>query len=143
MSTVEPFADLDVSEIAAWLEAIPVEHWPGMADLDWHGARARLNPLRDAVIGHFDGCAVMGYGLFLLAAGQGHPTHTDVQPPEWVTRVHVPIVTNPQAIVITDEGTVHMEAGRAYRFDTRRNHAVANGGTTPRVHFILDVREVT
>lgn len=141
MSTIEPFADFDVSDIAAWLEEIPAEQWPGMADLDWHRARSRLGSLRDAVIGHFDGCSVMGYGLFLLAAGQGHPTHTDVQPAEWLTRVHVPIVTNPLAVVITDEGTVHMVAGRAYRFDTRRNHAVQNDGATPRVHFIIDVKK--
>lgn len=67
--------------------------------------------------------------------------HTDVQPPDWVTRVHVPIVTNEHATVSTDEGTFHMQSGVAYRFNTRRNHAVRNGGEQHRVHLVFDVRK--
>jgi quercetin dioxygenase-like cupin family protein len=82
---------------------------------------------------------VAGIGTFVLDPGQEHPMHTDEQPPEWITRIHVPLVTNPLAVVETEKGSFHMEAGTAYSFDTRKQHAVRNGGDTPRVHLVFDV----
>lgn len=111
-----------------------------MSDAAWHGADRHCRPVAEGLLKHFPGCALSGVGLFLLAAGQEHPMHTDVQPPNWVTRVHVPVLTNELSTVTTDEGTFHMQAGTAYRFNTRRNHAVANGGVSPRVHLVFDVR---
>jgi quercetin dioxygenase-like cupin family protein len=140
MPTVEAFATADVSEIGAWLLAIPESEWPGMADPAWHGADRLLPRVAEELMQHFPGCALSGVGLFLLAAGQEHPAHTDEQPPDWVTRVHVPIVTNPRATVTTDDGTMHMEAGTAYRVNTRERHAVRNDGETPRVHLVFDVK---
>ena len=105
---------------------------------------ATVEPFADVfalLMAEFPGCVMGGIGLFTLDPGQEHPTHTDVQPPEWVTRVHVPLVTNELATVTTDEGTFHMQAGKAYKFDTRRPHAVRNGGTEPRVHLVFDVRK--
>ena len=141
MGTIEPFADVDVSDLAAWLRAIPVAEWPQMADPAWRGCGDRCRPLADALMAEFPGCAISGLGLFLLAPGQVHPAHRDEQALDWVTRVHVPIVTNAQATVTTDDGEFHMEVGKAYRFNTWATHAVANHGTTPRVHLVFDIKK--
>lgn len=137
--TIEPFADIDVSELAAWLKSIPVAEWPKMADPAWRGSGEKCRPLAEALMAEFPGCVMTGPGLFLLAVGQVHPAHTDVQPPEWVTRVHLPIVTNKSATATTADGTLHMKAGRAYKFNTTQTHAVENAGKTPRVHLVFDV----
>lgn len=58
-----------------------------------------------------------------------------------LSRVHVPIVTNPNAWFMWEpEGTkVHFEAGKAYSFNTLVNHAFGNDGDTERVHLTFDV----
>jgi hypothetical protein len=138
--TIEPFAEVDVRALAAWLNAIPVAEWPKMSDAAWRGSGDKCRPLAELLIAEFPGCSISGLGFFLLAPGQLHPAHRDDQPPEWVTRVHVPIITNPLASATTDDGTIHMQVGKAYRFNTRASHAVYNGGSTPRVHMVFDVK---
>ena len=101
-----------------------------------------LKPLAEKITAeHFPGCHVAGYGLFLLEPGQEHPAHQDIQPLEWVTRIHVPIVTNELATATDEFGTIHMAVGKAYTFDTRKTHSVVNAGTTPRVHFVFEVHD--
>lgn len=141
MATIEAFADVDVSEHAAWLHAIPVSEWPKMADPNWHGWTDRFKPLVWTLMREFPDGSLAGLGLFLLAPGQEHPAHRDEQPPDWLTRVHVPIVTNDKAAATTDDGTMHMQVGKAYKFNTLETHAVSNQGTTPRVHLVFDVRK--
>lgn len=87
--------------------------------------------------------------LSRMMPGQVHGMHQDQQPNGWVTRVHVPIVTNEKAwhtfedTAVLDQGgyvnTIHMRVGRAYTFNAQRRHAFGNAGTTPRVHLIFDV----
>lgn len=141
LATVEAFADVDVQALAAWLQAIPEAEWPKMADERYRGWGDRFRPLATALMVHFPGCALAGLGLWTLEPGQRHPAHCDEQPPDWVTRVHVPIVSNPLATVTTAEGEMHMKVGKAYRFNTRETHAVENAGATPRVHFVFDVKQ--
>lgn len=141
MPTVEPFADVDVQDFADWLHTVPMTGWPKLADPAHLGWGERFKPLAVSLMAAFPGCSMSGMGLFLLEPGQEHPAHRDEQAPGWITRVHVPIVTNPLATVTTDEGEMHMQAGRAYTFDTLKTHAVRNGGTTPRVHLVFDVRK--
>lgn len=141
MPTIEPFADVDVTELAARLTAIPVSLWPRLIDPTKFGWAEIAAPLVDhLMVWNFTNCLCGGVGLFVLDPGQRHTPHTDVQPPEWVTRVHVPVVSNPLATATTDEGTIHMLVGKAYRFNTRALHAVYNGGKTPRVHLVFDVK---
>lgn len=77
-----------------------------------------------------------------IIPGRGHPYHQDSQPPAWVTRVHVPVVTNPDAWFMwqpEDGVKVHFAAGQAYTFNTLVPHAFANDGPTDRVHLTFDV----
>jgi hypothetical protein len=115
------------------------------AEVDVNGLDPTNNesgrPIAEALTAtHFPGCSVSGVGFFVLDPGQVHPAHKDIQPPYWVTRVHVPVETNDKVIFTMDDGTHHMEVGKAYRFNTLATHAVENGGKTPRVHLVFDVR---
>ena len=89
---------------------------------------------------HYPGCVIGGLGFFTLDPGQIHPVHKDDQPPEWVTRVHIPLQTNPHAVTTMEDAPHRMVVGTAYRFNTMVEHAVSNGGKTPRIHLVFEVR---
>lgn len=54
-------------------------------------------------------------------------------------RLHIPITTNPQAITYIRGEKWHWGAGEAWYGDFGSLHAVHNGGTSDRVHLVLDV----
>ncbi len=76
-----------------------------------------------------------------LVPGATYELHRDPQAPNWLTRVHVPLVTNPAAwLSFADQGSrVHFEAGRAYLFNTLASHHYGNDGEADRVHLLFDV----
>jgi len=53
-------------------------------------------------------------------------------------RLHVPLVTNPDAIMQFSHCTVHMAAGWIWKLDPTVSHAISNTGTHSRTHLILD-----
>jgi hypothetical protein len=53
-------------------------------------------------------------------------------------RVHVPIVTNPQASVEVDAETLHIPAGEVYEISNTRPYAIRNAGDTSMIHLVLD-----
>lgn len=61
-------------------------------------------------------------------------------------RLHIPIVTNPGALMIVDNFATHMPAnGSVYYMNTEKYHLALNGGESSRVHLvatILDVKNV-
>ena len=139
MNAIEKLADVDVDALVAWVAGVDPCDFRMFADPAWGGCAERCRPIAEALVAaHFPGCRVSGVGLFVLAPGQTHPAHRDEQPPEWVTRVHVPVLTNPLATATVDSGTLHLDVGCAYTFDTRQTHSVSNDGTTPRVHLVFD-----
>lgn len=79
--------------------------------------------------------------LSRMRPGQSHDFHVDPQRGDWVTRVHVPIVTNPGAwLMFEAKGQrVHFEAGKAYTFNAMERHSFGNDGEADRVHLIFDV----
>ena len=66
--------------------------------------------------------------------------HRDIMP-EWkdLYRVHVPIYTNPNAYLISNEYSQHYTTGYAWTFDNQADHGVVNGNEE-RVHLIFDVK---
>lgn len=54
-------------------------------------------------------------------------------------RLHVPLITNPEALMVFDEEAVHMQSGYLWKLDPKRaRHAAYNGGTESRTHLIMD-----
>ncbi len=60
--------------------------------------------------------------------------------PAWYEpfRIHVPIISNPGARLLSEGRSIHLATGSAWSFDNQRDHAVVNGDET-RVHLIMDV----
>ncbi|HWS72452.1 MAG TPA: sulfotransferase [Thermoanaerobaculia bacterium] len=54
------------------------------------------------------------------------------------TRVHVPIVTDPDVQFLCGDASVHMAAGQSWIFDTWRRHNVLNPNPTRRIHLVAD-----
>lgn len=145
-----PFASVDVTAVAAWLASIPFEAWPQqrldelrpamVTDLGWRGFREIASPIVAELMPRFPGCSPFQHMLSAVMPGHRIESHRDEQAPYWVCRVHVPLMSNPDARFITCGVAHHLETGFAYDVDTRDDHAVVNDGETPRVHFMFDVR---
>jgi hypothetical protein len=148
----EPFASVDITEMAAWIAAIPFSDWPQqhkvdeqlrpamVTDLTWHGFGVEAAAIVGWLSGYFPGCAA--YQLMLSVVMQGHSIepHTDAQPPNWITRVHVPLLSNDAAWFDCGGKSFVLKPGSAYKVNTEAEHGIRNLGTTPRVHFMWDVR---
>jgi hypothetical protein len=156
---VEPYGDVDVREAVKWIKAIRFEDWPQQSkvddqlrpamvtNLDWHDFRniavAIVKQLGFELsqpgtgMGHDDTYQWM---LSCVMPGHGIEAHKDAQADYWKFRVHVPLLTNPKAFTEMEDGKHHLEVGKAYKVNTAAMHAVENGGRTPRVHFMFDVR---
>ncbi|MFJ7209461.1 aspartyl/asparaginyl beta-hydroxylase domain-containing protein [Streptomyces sp. NPDC098789] len=54
-------------------------------------------------------------------------------------RLHIPLVTNPSAVLVTAGARVHMGAGSLWRLTPSRAHGVRNATGPARLHLIADV----
>lgn len=136
---------VDAAEAVRWLlekePPFPEPSTPAKPQrVFWFGPGV-MSDLVTAVLAHFPGRAPHQVCLSRVRPGQRHPLHVDVQRSDWVTRVHVPLVTNPGAwMLFEEEGErVHFEAGHAYTFNTLARHAFGNDGDQDRTHLIFDV----
>lgn len=61
--------------------------------------------------------------------------------PAWKTpfRVHVPLTTNDDAMLLSEKRGKHFDVGEVWTFDNQSEHAVVNGDTV-RTHLIFDVQ---
>lgn len=85
-----------------------------------------------------------------IRAGEVIKPHRDLHP-NWFNkvRVHIPVVTNPNALFHVwetdnilkreDRTDFHMKAGTSWVFDTWRVHAVTNFSQEDRIHLIIDI----
>ena len=65
--------------------------------------------------------------------------HTDDHPSwERNVRIHIPLVTNPEAVLLVEGRSKHLPVGEVWTFDNQSPHSVMNGGAT-RIHMIVDV----
>lgn len=54
-------------------------------------------------------------------------------------RIHVPLSTNDNAIMISGNETKHLPVGTIYEFHNNLTHKVENKGSSPRVHLVMDL----
>lgn len=144
VGTVEYLADVDVRALAEWLTPIPAGKWPSDSSLiivGWHGFPFRVAQIVDEVLALFPpGSAADGLMVSIVLPGRSIPPRIDDQPPNWLCRVYVPLLTNPESQLIVGEQAYHMEVGKAYRVNTEAIHSLVNGGTSPILHFICDIK---
>jgi len=152
----------DLRPVINWLLAIPLSSWPKQSsghpaminDIEWPGLVQSMTPhglgdITNDLVGVLTkrlASRLVARGtnyqrmLSVVMPGESIPEHADRQEPGWLTRVHVPLLTNPHAVFAIDGEANHLEVGRAYLVDTTVMHSVSNGGITSRVHFMFDVR---
>jgi hypothetical protein len=84
------------------------------------------------------GGAVYAFLFRMKPTGVARP-HTD-DDPAWKQplRVHVPIITNDGAFLLSRGRAKHLAVGEAWTFDNQAMHAAVNGETV-RTHLIMDV----
>lgn len=143
MSNWQRLCDVDPAPLLAWLPAAAwATAWNGISRV-WDVPPDLTAPIVAAVLLAVDGArAAKEICLNKIEPGWGHNLHVDgARWAGWITRVHVPLMTNPDCWhLFESEGVkVHMEAGGAYSFDTEARHAFGNDGNTPRVHLLFDV----
>ncbi len=155
--------DVDIAPLAAWLaegdKGWPAPSTPSKPQRVREIPAALLEPIYAGVLESFSwvlavkaeretgklpnsiSMAPADPMLSRMLPGQSHPMHVDRQRADWITRVHVPIVTNPGCWMAWEEEDqrVHFEAGKAYSFDTTARHAFGNDGESERIHLIFEV----
>ena len=78
--------------------------------------------------------------LARLKAGHQIDMHTDGAGSNLqVHKIHVPLITNPGAILCVDKAEEHLELGWAYEVNNITRHGVRNTGADDRVHLIFEV----
>jgi hypothetical protein len=152
--TCEPLCGLDASRLSNWIREIPLAAWPQqnrlsvdypypamVADLEWQGFGEIVSSCVEALMQFFEGGVPTHRMLSIVIPGQRIARHDDVQGENWRCRVHVPLVTNPGAVMFFDDESFHMEVGTAYRVNTEVPHSLHNLGSEPRIHLFFDVIE--
>ena len=73
-----------------------------------------------------------------LKAGAKSLVHKDSNENEYMARIHIPLITNPKCIFISDGTDLHMEAGSAYMVWVNNWHQIRNDSDQDRYHIIMD-----
>ena len=87
--------------------------------------------------------------LARLAAGRGIDVHVDQEPDRTgafaqashalTHKIHVPIETDPRAVLTVGGADFHLEAGYAWEVNNLAPHGAFNGSERDRVHFIFEL----
>jgi hypothetical protein len=86
-------------------------------------------------------CEVRSVRLMRLTPGSIIKEHSDhdLGVEFGVARVHIPVTTNPDVDFRLNGARVEMKAGNAWYLRLSNPHAVANRGSSDRVHLVLDL----
>ncbi|SFJ84580.1 aspartyl/asparaginyl beta-hydroxylase domain-containing protein [Caulobacter sp. UNC279MFTsu5.1] len=86
-------------------------------------------------------CEVRSVRLMRLTSGSVIKEHTDLDlgVETGAARIHVPVTTNPDVEFLLNRTRVEMGEGQAWYLRLGDPHAVANRGTSDRVHLVLDL----
>ena len=80
--------------------------------------------------------------LARLQAGHGIDRHVDSGGSNpYVHKIHVPLETNPGAVLHVDGEDFHLESGHAWEVNNLAPHGAFNGGEADRIHLIFEVFE--
>jgi len=112
---------------------------PGVTEFVDTPWRARF-PALSSVVDAFRS-PVRTVRLMRLAAGSVIKEHEDLDldVADGFARIHVPIVTNPDVDFRLNGERVIMAPGEAWYLRLADRHSVVNGGTTARIHLVIDL----
>jgi hypothetical protein len=96
-------------------------------------------PHMRAVLAQFE-CTVLSARLMRLTPGSTIKEHSDhdLDVAIGTARIHVPVVTSDDVVFLLNQVPVDMAPGSAWYLRLADPHYVHNGGTTDRVHLVID-----
>lgn len=113
-----------------------------VTDLDWYSfSRITDSLVRYATPDALSHLAERNRMLSVVMPDAVIEPHTDQLTDDWITRIHVPLTSNPDAMFISGDIVHRLAVGMAYEINTRERHAVWNAGQTPRVHLMFDLHK--
>lgn len=102
-----------------------------------------LSPLVEFLTDKIQGHKIIRGELVNLLPGRSLIPHIDVY---WFhkesRRIHVPILTNNNAMLTFEGRPYHLELGKVYEINNRILHSGYNNGETDRIHLILDMMPI-
>lgn len=105
------------------------------ADTSWLDALPYMRGVLESIPAPLHAARLMALGPDTV--GMDH--HDPKYGPRWgVVRLHVPVVTNPQALLVLDGVTHNWKPGEFWFGDFSRTHHVENGGSDHRTHLVID-----
>ena len=113
---------------------------PAAAAADWGDTDAlRASQALAAAVARFQ-CDLQSVRLLRLGPGASIREHSDYRlgHEDGEVRVHVPITTSAEVEFLHDGQRVEMAPGEAWYLDLNLPHSVANRGSEPRVHLVVD-----
>lgn len=119
----------------------PAVHYSNPGWAAWSGL---LQPVMEqAIAPYYFRKPVFAKAMFArLAAGASIDMHVDgAGSNPRCHKIHVPLITNPDAMFMVADEQAHLAEGRAYEVNNVARHGVVNGGTGDRIHFIFEVYE--
>lgn len=144
--------EVDITDVLNWIKSIDYVDWPQQPRIDkdkirpamvndpnWFRFYKNTDNLVKQIMWQFPNHHDCNRMLSVVMPGASIEPHKDLQIKEWVTRIHVPLMTNPEALFYIAGDYVHMEVGKAYLIDTEAEHGVVNTGNCERIHFMFDV----
>ena len=122
-----------VANFRDWRDSHDRALWP-----EW---RHLLEPVMKAATADY-GYQRGAYPRVMLArmapGGVIHP-HRDANPAaKWPHKIHVPLFTNPDVVFYVDGVEYHFAEGEAVEVNNMGVHAVANRGSSDRIHLIFE-----
>lgn len=146
-SSCKPLCHVDVRNLIKWVADIDPSYFEKVtsdrplviADGRWMDMADMTAPVMMDVMEQFPGYKADGPQITTVHPGDYVPHHVDSCPPGWFTRIHVPLITNKDAVMITEGKEHHLEVGTAYTFDISKPHAIRNAGNASRIHLMFDV----
>lgn len=117
----------------------PEDHYETQGWAVWRGL---LEPVMAAAVEPY-GLAQPEYSKAMLArleAGQGIDLHSDGAGSNLRThKIHVPLITNPDALYLFGDQGFHLAEGRAWEVNNIVPHGGVNAGDADRIHLIFEV----
>lgn len=120
----------------------PILRITSTPDTQWEdGERLAELPAMSAVRAAFD-CEIEAMRLMRLGPGSEIHEHrdADLSADYGMARLHIPVLTNPEVEFRLAGVPVTMLAGECWYLRLSERHAVANRGTTDRIHLVLDAK---
>lgn len=73
-----------------------------------------------------------------LKAGAKSLVHKDADDNEYMARIHIPLITNPECVFISNGENLYMEPGNVYMVWVNQWHQIRNDSDQDRYHIIMD-----